>query len=190
MTVGKGWSKTWTFFEGEWHEGNVAIMGPRTHGAWLASTVFDGARAYDVNKPFEGIITNLERRYKETDSEWTRDEIGRFMTATPCEACGGAHLKVILETGELGSYDVVRQASEIAMAGGADFIKTSTGKVQPAATPAVTLVMLGANTAIFFALNETLGLAPVAAQTITTGGVFLLNFFCNRRFTCAATPGA
>ncbi len=37
-------SQTWTFFEGEWHEGNVAIMGPRTHGAWLASTVFDGAR--------------------------------------------------------------------------------------------------------------------------------------------------
>ena len=37
-------SQTWTFFEGGWHEGNVAIMGPRTHGAWLASTVFDGAR--------------------------------------------------------------------------------------------------------------------------------------------------
>src|SRR3984957_19670816 len=54
----------------------------------------------------------------------------------------------------------------------------------------VTLVMLGANTAIFFALNETSGLAPGAAQTITTGGVFLLNFFCNRRFTFAATPGA
>ena len=37
-------SKTWTFFEGKWHEGNVPIMGPRTHGAWLCSSVFDGAR--------------------------------------------------------------------------------------------------------------------------------------------------
>ena len=48
-------SKTWTFFEGEWHEGNVPIMGPRTHGAWLASGVFDGARA------FEGVAPDLDR---------------------------------------------------------------------------------------------------------------------------------
>src|SRR5690242_17837923 len=48
------------------------------------------------------------------------------------EACGPAHLKVILETGELGSYDVVRKASQIAMLAGGDFIKTSTGKIQPA----------------------------------------------------------
>ena len=44
-------SQTWTFFEGEWHKGNVAIMGPRTHGAWLASTVFDGARRMDGRFP-------------------------------------------------------------------------------------------------------------------------------------------
>jgi branched-chain amino acid aminotransferase len=47
-------SKTWTFFDGDWHEGNVGIMGPRTHGAWLGSTVFDGARA------FEGVTPDLE----------------------------------------------------------------------------------------------------------------------------------
>ncbi len=58
------------------------------------------------------------------------------------EACGSAHLKVILETGELGSYDAVRRASLIAIAGGADFIKTSTGKISPAATLPVTLCML------------------------------------------------
>ena len=60
------------------------------------------------------------------------------------EACGEARLKVILETGELQSYDTVRVASEIALAAGADFIKTSTGKIQPAATLPVTLVMLEA----------------------------------------------
>ena len=60
------------------------------------------------------------------------------------EACGDAHLKVILETGELGTYDAVRRASLIAIAGGADFIKTSTGKVSPAATLPVTLCMLEA----------------------------------------------
>ena len=60
------------------------------------------------------------------------------------QACGDAHLKVILETGELATYDNVRRASWLAMLAGADFIKTSTGKVQPAATPPVTLVMLEA----------------------------------------------
>jgi deoxyribose-phosphate aldolase len=60
------------------------------------------------------------------------------------EATGDAHLKVILETGELETYDNVRRASVLAMAAGADFIKTSTGKVSPAATLPVTLVMLEA----------------------------------------------
>src|SRR5277367_1585141 len=54
MTIGKGWSRTWTFFEGEWLEGNVPIMGPRTHAAWLCSMVFDGARA------FEGVTPDLD----------------------------------------------------------------------------------------------------------------------------------
>jgi branched-chain amino acid aminotransferase len=48
------WSKTWTFFEGEWREGNVPIMGARTHAAWLCSVVFDGARA------FEGVTPDLD----------------------------------------------------------------------------------------------------------------------------------
>jgi deoxyribose-phosphate aldolase len=60
------------------------------------------------------------------------------------DACGAAHLKVILETGELVTYDNVRRASWLAMLAGADFIKTSTGKVTPAATLPVTMIMLEA----------------------------------------------
>jgi deoxyribose-phosphate aldolase len=60
------------------------------------------------------------------------------------QACGDTHLKVILETGELATYDSVRRASWLAMLAGADFIKTSTGKIAPAATLPVTLVMLEA----------------------------------------------
>jgi deoxyribose-phosphate aldolase len=67
------------------------------------------------------------------------DEVARIK-----EACGDAHLKAILETGELGSYDMVRTASLLAIAGGADFIKTSTGKLPSAATLPVTLCMLEA----------------------------------------------
>jgi deoxyribose-phosphate aldolase len=76
------------------------------------------------------------------------------------EACGRAHLKVILETGELGSFDLVRKASELAIAAGGDFIKTSTGKVQPAATPAVTLVMLEAIRDHFHATGRRIGMKP------------------------------
>jgi deoxyribose-phosphate aldolase len=76
------------------------------------------------------------------------------------EACGAAHLKVILETGELGSYDVVRKASEIGIAAGGDFIKTSTGKVQPAATPGVTLVMLEAIRDHYYATGRKIGMKP------------------------------
>jgi deoxyribose-phosphate aldolase len=73
------------------------------------------------------------------DHEKVYEEIGAVK-----EAAGAAHLKVILETGELGTYDNVRRASILAMAAGADFIKTSTGKVQPAATLPVSLVMMEA----------------------------------------------
>jgi len=75
-------------------------------------------------------------------------------------ACGPAHLKVILETGELVTYDNVRLASEIAMQAGADFIKTSTGKVSPAATMPVTLVMLEAIRDYFFATGIRIGMKP------------------------------
>jgi deoxyribose-phosphate aldolase len=76
------------------------------------------------------------------------------------EACGEAHLKVILETGELGSLDRVRRASELAMRAGADFIKTSTGKIQPAATMQVTLVMLQAIRDYYYATGRMVGMKP------------------------------
>jgi len=76
------------------------------------------------------------------------------------EACGEAHLKVILETGELGTFDQVRRASILAMAAGADFIKTSTGKVQPAATLPVTLVMLEAIRDFEKATGKLIGMKP------------------------------
>jgi deoxyribose-phosphate aldolase len=76
------------------------------------------------------------------------------------EVCGEAHLKVILETGELGTYDNVRRASLLAVAGGADFIKTSTGKIQPAATLPVTLVMLEAIRDVYEETGRRVGMKP------------------------------
>ena len=76
------------------------------------------------------------------------------------EACGDARLKVILETGELGTMDKVRRASDLAMHAGADFIKTSTGKIQPAATMPVTLVMLEAIRDFYYKTGKMVGMKP------------------------------
>ncbi len=76
------------------------------------------------------------------------------------EACGDAHLKVILEVAELGTYDNVRRASLLAIAGGADFIKTSTGKLPGAATLPVTLVMLEAIRDVHEETGRVIGMKP------------------------------
>lgn len=76
------------------------------------------------------------------------------------EACGQARLKVILETGELVTYDKVRRASDIAMYAGADFIKTSTGKIAPAATLPVTLVMLEAIRDFYYKTGKKIAMKP------------------------------
>ncbi len=91
--------------------------------------------------------------------------------ATIKEACGKAHLKVILETGELDTLDNVRRASEIAMYAGADFIKTSTGKIQPAATLPVTYVMLDAIKDFYLKTGKIIGMKP--AGGISTSKIAL-----------------
>jgi len=94
-------------------------------------------------------------KYHAGDYNYVYDEI-----AAVKNACGLARLKVILETGELGSFDDVRRASDIAIAAGADFIKTSTGKIKPAATMPVTLVMLEAIRDHWFKTGEMVGMKP------------------------------
>ncbi|MGI9518618.1 MAG: deoxyribose-phosphate aldolase, partial [Pirellulaceae bacterium] len=94
-------------------------------------------------------------RFHHGDYKYVFDEI-----AAVKEACGDARLKVILETGELGTFDKVRHASDIAIAAGADFIKTSTGKIKPAATMPVTLVMLEAIRDHWFKTGQMVGMKP------------------------------
>jgi deoxyribose-phosphate aldolase len=89
-------------------------------------------------------------------------------------ACGSAHLKVILETGELVTYDNVRRASWLAMLAGGDFIKTSTGKIQPAATLPVTLVMLEAVRDWRSATGRQVGVKPAGGIKTTKDAVKML----------------
>jgi len=93
-----------------------------------------------VNEGADEIDMVISRgKFLSGEYQYVSDEIAQVK-----EACGKAHLKVILETGELVTLDNVRLASDIAMEAGADFIKTSTGKVSPSATPPVVLTMLEA----------------------------------------------
>ncbi len=94
-------------------------------------------------------------KFHEGDYNFVYDEIAAIK-----EACGNSRLKVILETGELGTFDKVRKASDIAIAAGADFIKTSTGKISPAATLPVTLVMLEAIKDYYYKTGIQVGMKP------------------------------
>ena len=94
-------------------------------------------------------------RFLQGDYSYVFDEIAKVKNT-----CGQAHLKVILETGELITLDNVRKASDLAMDAGADFIKTSTGKVKPAATPSVVLVMLEAIRDFYKRTGKIVGMKP------------------------------
>ncbi len=90
------------------------------------------------------------------------------------QACDDAHLKVILETGELQTYDNVRRASWLAMMAGADFIKTSTGKIQPAATPPVVVVMLEAVRDWHSLTGKHIGMKPAGGIRTTKDALKML----------------
>lgn len=111
---------------------------------------------YAVSQGADEIDMVISRgKFHQGEYNFVFDEIASIK-----EACGDARLKVILETGELGTYDKVRKASDIAMYAGADFIKTSTGKIQPAATMPVTLVMLEAIRDFYYKTGKKIAMKP------------------------------
>ena len=114
----------------------------------------------DVRLAVEGGADEIDMvisrgKFHQGDFQFVFDEIRNVK-----EACGQARLKVILETGELGTFDKVRKASDIAILAGADFIKTSTGKIKPAATLPVTLVMLEAIRDHYLKTGKMVGMKP------------------------------
>ncbi|MBC8107296.1 MAG: deoxyribose-phosphate aldolase [Anaerolineae bacterium] len=135
-------------------------------GQFPLSVKLDDTR-YAVNEGADEIDMVISRgQFLAGQYQFVFDEIATIKTA-----CGLAHLKVILETGELGTLDNVRRASDLAMHAGADFIKTSTGKVQPAATLPVTLVMLEAIRDFYELTGKKIGMKP--AGGIATAKVAL-----------------
>ena len=100
------------------------------------------------------------------DLDFVSDEVAQIK-----DACGAAKLKVILETGELVTLDNVRRASDLAMHAGADFIKTSTGKINPAATPVVVLTMLEAIRDHYLQTGHRIGMKPAGGISTAKQGI-------------------
>lgn len=142
-----------------------ALEGSGIRVASVATAFPSGQSALEVK--LKDVKTAVDQGADEIDMVISR---GKFLSgdylyvfdeiAAIKKACGDAHLKVILETGELETLDNVRKASEIAIYAGADFIKTSTGKVQPAATMQVTYVMLDAIKDYYLKTDKMIGMKP------------------------------
>ena len=142
-----------------------AVVGDRLHVASVAAAFPSGRSSLEVK--LREVADATAAGADEIDMVIDR---GAFLTGrvqqvfdeivAVKQACGPAHLKVILEAGELATYDNVRRASWLAMLAGADFIKTSTGKVQPAATLPVTMVMLEAVRDFRAATGRQVGVKP------------------------------
>jgi len=142
-----------------------ALEGSGIHVASVATAFPSGQTALEVK--INEVKTAVDQGADEVDMVISRGEFlsGNYQyvfdeIAAVKEICGNTHLKVILETGELETLDNVRKASEIAIYAGADFIKTSTGKIQPAATMQVTYVMLDAIKDYYLKTGKMIGMKP------------------------------
>src|SRR4030081_2205849 len=83
----------------------------------------DGVRSYDTKKPFEGVITNINRRYRETESEWAREELGKYFSDIPCEACHGYRLKPEALCVKIGGKHI-GEISELSVRSAGDWFET------------------------------------------------------------------
>jgi len=124
----------------------------------VRSVVDDGAEEVDM------VISR--GKFLSGDLDFVSDEVAQIK-----DACGAAKLKVILETGELVTLDNVRRASDLAMHAGADFIKTSTGKINPAATPVVVLTMLEAIRDHYLQTGRRIGMKPAGGISTAKQGI-------------------
>jgi excinuclease ABC subunit A len=88
----------------------------------------DGVRSYKTTKPFEGVITNMERRFRETDSSWVREELSRFQATSPCEACNGLRLKPEALAVKINGLNIA-QVTEFSILQAAEWFGALSGKL-------------------------------------------------------------
>ncbi|WP_454759016.1 excinuclease ABC subunit UvrA [Caulobacter segnis] len=105
---------------------DVVLQGSK--GTKIKFTYDDNARKYEVEKPFEGVLPNLERRWRETDSSWVREELGRYQSDTPCETCHGKRLKPEALAVKIDAMDIA-EVSMLAIRPARDWFASLEGKL-------------------------------------------------------------
>lgn len=108
------------------HAKDVVLNGSR--GTKIKFVYDDNARKYEVEKPFEGVLPNLERRWRETDSSWVREELGRYQSDTPCETCHGKRLKPEALAVKIDGKDIA-EVSNLAIRPARDWFSALEGKL-------------------------------------------------------------
>src|SRR5216684_2209023 len=96
----------------------------------IAMRYNDGLRSYTTNRPFEGVVTNMERRYRETDSAWVREELGRYQSAKTCEVCHGARLKPEALAVKIGGK-TISEVAELSISAAAEWFAGLSATLSP-----------------------------------------------------------
>ena len=105
---------------------DVILMGSGDEAVTMSFD--DGVRSYKTTKPFEGVITNMERRFRETDSSWIRDELSRYQATSPCEACNGQRLKPEALAVKINGLNIA-QVTEFSILQAAEWFGALAGKL-------------------------------------------------------------
>ncbi|MBI3451727.1 MAG: excinuclease ABC subunit UvrA [Rhodospirillales bacterium] len=129
----------------------------------------DGVRNYKTNKPFEGVIPNLERRWRETDSAWTREELARFQSARPCEACNGYRLKPEALAVKIGGLHA-SQVAEMSIDQAATWFRDLTKTLAPKQREIASRILKEINERLGFLVNVGLEYLTLSRASATLSG--------------------
>ncbi len=129
----------------------------------------DGRRAYEITRPFEGVIPNMERRWRETDSSWVREELGRFQTVTSCEACGGQRLKPEALAVKIAGLNV-SEVAEMSIDRAADWFGRVDGTLTPQRQEIARRILREINERLGFLRNVGLDYLTLSRSSGTLSG--------------------
>ena len=129
----------------------------------------DGIRSYSVTKPFEGVIPNLERRYRETDAHWLRDELSRFQSSQPCEACGGYRLKPETLCVKIAGLHI-GEVTEMSISEAGAWFKGLAGKLTPKNREIAARILKEINERLGFLVDVGLSYLTLSRASATLSG--------------------
>ncbi|WP_398476799.1 excinuclease ABC subunit UvrA [Tardiphaga sp.] len=129
----------------------------------------DGVRAYDTKKPFEGVVTNIDRRFRETESEWAREELGKYFSDVPCDACNGYRLKPEALSVKIGGMHI-GNISEMSVRKAGDWFETVPGLLNKQQNEIAVRILKEIRERLSFLLDVGLNYLTLARSSGTLSG--------------------